>query len=68
MSLKRSKAVGEPPLLLGISAWTAVKNALSYVNGGNAASNLALPATSNPATESRLTRTAQAASAAAQLQ
>lgn len=26
----RSKAVGEPPLLLGSSVWTAVKNALSY--------------------------------------
>lgn len=25
-----SKAVGEPPLLLGISAWTAVKHALTY--------------------------------------
>lgn len=25
-----SKAVGEPPLLLGISAWTAVKHALSF--------------------------------------
>jgi xanthine dehydrogenase molybdopterin-binding subunit B len=31
VSLRRSKAVGEPPLLLGISVWTAVKNALSYV-------------------------------------
>ncbi|MBC7714921.1 MAG: xanthine dehydrogenase molybdopterin binding subunit [Rhizobacter sp.] len=26
----RSKAVGEPPLLLGSSVWTAVKNALSF--------------------------------------
>lgn len=26
----RSKAVGEPPLLLGTSVWTAIKNALSY--------------------------------------
>jgi xanthine dehydrogenase large subunit len=26
----RSKAVGEPPLLLGASVWTAVKNAMSY--------------------------------------
>ena len=30
-NLRGSKAVGEPPLLLGISVWTAVKNALSYV-------------------------------------
>lgn len=29
-NVKRSKAVGEPPLLLGISAWTAVKHALSF--------------------------------------
>ncbi len=33
VSLKRCKAVGEPPLLLGISVWAAVKNALSYVSG-----------------------------------
>ncbi|MBD64619.1 MAG: xanthine dehydrogenase molybdopterin binding subunit [Halobacteriovoraceae bacterium] len=29
-NVHRSKAVGEPPFLLGISVWTAVKNALSY--------------------------------------
>lgn len=29
--VRRSKAVGEPPLLLGVAAWTAVKNALSYL-------------------------------------
>src|SRR5205814_5542876 len=34
MSLKRSKAMGEPPLLLGVSVWTAVKNALSYATDG----------------------------------
>ncbi|HEY6563690.1 MAG TPA: hypothetical protein VIY86_04300, partial [Pirellulaceae bacterium] len=33
-SLKRSKAVGEPPLLLGLSVWAAAKNALGYVSGG----------------------------------
>ncbi len=31
-----SKAVGEPPLLLGISVWSAVKNALSYRANGKA--------------------------------
>ncbi len=31
INVKSSKAVGEPPLLLGISVWTAVKNALSFV-------------------------------------
>lgn len=29
-NVHRSKAVGEPPFLLGTSAWTAAKNALSY--------------------------------------
>ena len=28
----RSKAVGEPPLMLGIAVWAAAKNALSYVS------------------------------------
>ena len=40
----RSKAVGEPPLMLSIAVWAAVKNALSYV-GPSAAGELQLPAT-----------------------
>lgn len=32
VNVKKSKAVGEPPLLLGISVWTAVKHALSFVS------------------------------------
>jgi xanthine dehydrogenase large subunit len=40
----RSKAVGEPPLMLAIAAWAAVKNALSYTSP-EAAAALALPAT-----------------------
>ncbi len=40
----RSKAVGEPPLMLGIAVWAAVKNALSYVAPGRAP-DLQLPAT-----------------------
>jgi xanthine dehydrogenase large subunit len=44
VSLYRSKAVGEPPLLLGVSAWLAVKNALSYA-GVNRPGTLAIPAT-----------------------
>jgi xanthine dehydrogenase large subunit len=44
VSLRRSKAVGEPPLLLGISVWAAAKNALSYVSGVEAA-KLNIPAT-----------------------
>jgi xanthine dehydrogenase large subunit len=31
VSLHRSKAVGEPPLLLGLSVWLAAKNALSHI-------------------------------------
>jgi xanthine dehydrogenase large subunit len=41
VSLHRSKAVGEPPLLLGVSVWLAVKNALSYAGSPK----LSLPAT-----------------------
>jgi xanthine dehydrogenase large subunit len=44
VSLKRSKAVGEPPLLLGISVWAAVKNALAYAARGEVP-QLAIPAT-----------------------
>jgi xanthine dehydrogenase large subunit len=42
--IRRSKAVGEPPLLLGVAAWTAVKNALSFADL-QADPNLTLPAT-----------------------
>jgi xanthine dehydrogenase large subunit len=34
VNLFGSKAVGEPPLLLAVSVWTAVKHALSFVAGG----------------------------------
>ncbi|HUB27175.1 MAG TPA: xanthine dehydrogenase molybdopterin binding subunit [Tepidisphaeraceae bacterium] len=44
VSLHRSKAVGEPPLLLGISVWLAVKNALSYLAKDQPA-KLSIPAT-----------------------
>jgi hypothetical protein len=43
VNVRGTKAVGEPPLLLGISVWTAVKNALSYVSGDEIAT-LATPA------------------------
>lgn len=33
-NLRGSKAVGEPPLLLSISVWTAIKNALAAANQG----------------------------------
>ncbi len=41
-NVARSKAVGEPPLMLGISVWSAVKQALAQVNAGD---DLRLPAT-----------------------
>jgi xanthine dehydrogenase large subunit len=44
MNLYRSKAVGEPPFMLGISVWTAVKNALSFVSP-HQGPRLNLPAT-----------------------
>jgi len=40
-----SKAVGEPPLMLSICVWAAVKNALSYLGDGIATNDLTLPAT-----------------------
>jgi len=45
VSLYRSKALGEPPLLLGVSVWTAVKNALSYIAPAGEVATLDLPAT-----------------------
>ncbi len=44
VSIYRSKAVGEPPLLLGISVWLAVKDALSSAEPERCC-NLKLPAT-----------------------
>ena len=43
VNVASSKAVGEPPLLLGIAAWTAAKHALSFATPGIPA--LTLPAT-----------------------
>jgi xanthine dehydrogenase large subunit len=40
----RSKAVGEPPLMLGIAVWAAARNALAYISN-EASSALGLPAT-----------------------
>ena len=44
VSIKRSKALGEPPLLLAVSVWAAVKNAFAQVSPA-AAKKLRLPAT-----------------------
>jgi xanthine dehydrogenase large subunit len=43
-NLLGNKAVGEPPLLLAISVWTAIKNALTY-SGKGVIPALRLPAT-----------------------
>ncbi len=43
-NIRSSKAVGEPPLLLGLSAWAAAKHAVSCAAGKQSAS-MKLPAT-----------------------
>jgi xanthine dehydrogenase large subunit len=43
-NLHGSRAVGEPPFMLAISAWAAVKHALSFVHTGSV-QPLGLPAT-----------------------
>jgi len=45
INVARSKAVGEPPLMLGISPWLAVKHAMSFVKSDQIA-ELRVPATS----------------------
>ncbi len=44
INVRASKAVGEPPLLLGLSVWAAVKNAI-YNAGIDNTSDLQIPAT-----------------------
>jgi xanthine dehydrogenase large subunit len=41
----RSKAVGEPPLMLATAVWTALKDAIGAVGGGKVAVRLDAPAT-----------------------
>jgi xanthine dehydrogenase large subunit len=41
----RSKAVGEPPLLLATAVWTALKDAIAAVGDGKTAVRLDAPAT-----------------------
>ncbi len=48
VNIRGSKAVGEPPLLLAISVWTAVKHALSFVSGDE------LPRLATPATNEQI--------------
>lgn len=44
-NVHRSKAVGEPPFVLGISVWTAIKDALKYRSEKQAEVKLNAPAT-----------------------
>lgn len=44
-NVRQSKAVGEPPLMLGLAVWMAAKHALSFVGEGDT-SPLSIPATS----------------------
>jgi xanthine dehydrogenase large subunit len=44
VNVRGSKAVGEPPLVLGVSVWAAVKDALRYSPSADS-KNLKLPAT-----------------------
>ncbi|HEY9713075.1 MAG TPA: molybdopterin cofactor-binding domain-containing protein, partial [Chroococcales cyanobacterium] len=54
VNVRSTKAVGEPPLCLGLCVWTAVKHALSFV-AGDEIPELSLPATN----EQILTRITQ---------
>lgn len=45
VSLYRSKAVGEPPLLLGLSVWLAARDALRSISPNKIVPSLAIPAT-----------------------
>jgi xanthine dehydrogenase large subunit len=61
LNVRSSKAVGEPPLLLAISVFMAIKNALGYVSGGE------IPKINAPATgEEILMRLTEYAKKAAQ--
>ena len=44
-TIRRSKAVGEPPFMLAISTWLAIKYAVSAVANHNLEPNFSLPAT-----------------------
>ena len=44
-NVRQSKAVGEPPLMLGVAVWMAAKHALSFIGDGDTTA-LAIPATS----------------------
>jgi xanthine dehydrogenase large subunit len=49
-TIYRSKAVGEPPLMLGIAVWTAIIDAIASLNPGQ------IPALDAPATPEAILR------------
>ena len=44
-AIRRSKAVGEPPFMLGLSVWLAIKDAISAIAGHEKEPDFSLPAT-----------------------
>jgi xanthine dehydrogenase molybdopterin binding subunit len=44
-TIRKSKAVGEPPFVLGLSVWFAIKDAISSIKDNEKEPNLKLPAT-----------------------
>jgi xanthine dehydrogenase molybdopterin-binding subunit B len=44
-TIRGSKAVGEPPFMLGLSVWLAIKDAISAVDGHRSEPDFSLPAT-----------------------
>jgi len=44
-TIRGSKAVGEPPFMLGLSVWLAIKDAISAVGGHQTEPDFSLPAT-----------------------
>jgi xanthine dehydrogenase large subunit len=53
----RSKAIGEPPLMLGISIWLAIRDAIASIRGG-------VPQLDSPATPENVLRSIRAETAA----
>ena len=49
----RSKAIGEPPLMLGISVWLAIRDAIASMRGG-------VPQLDSPATPENVLRSIMA--------
>ncbi|MEZ5149249.1 MAG: hypothetical protein R2759_19810 [Bacteroidales bacterium] len=44
-TIKQSKAVGEPPFMLALSVWLAIKDAISAVGDHQSEPEFSLPAT-----------------------